>query len=104
MKADIVPFRGLDFAELEAGEHRLMHYTPPGKDELVCLQLTAMNGLCVLYLPGEQIVLLMGNVELTMTVTEWEALKPKVETVINAGRINAEAAMIDNTPTRAFEL
>lgn len=106
MKADITPFRGPNFAAYKPGDldKRTVHYTPLGEDEPVAVDIQPMSGLAITYWPGEIVRLVMGNIELSMTVAEWEALKPKVDKVIVAGRINAEAAMIDNTPTPAFEL
>jgi hypothetical protein len=106
MKADIIPFRGPDFSEYEPGslEKRIVYYTAPGEDEAVAIEIVPMNGVAIVYFPGEQISLFVGNVQLAMTVAEWEALKFQVESVIRAGRINAEAALVDNSPVSAFEL
>jgi hypothetical protein len=106
MKADIVPFRGPDFSEYKPGdgEKRTLHWNPPGEDEPVAIDVVPMSGVAIVYFPGEQVSLFVGNIQLAMTVVEWEALKPRVEQVIDAGRVNSKAAGIDGTPVKAFEL
>lgn len=69
-------------------EQRWIPYTPPGQ-KTVLLSVSSIGGLALLYMPPEEIWLLVGHMKLVFSVAEWELLVSKVGVVIETGRANA---------------
>lgn len=113
MKADIVAYRGPNFADATnaeidtvTGSKRTFHYKPPSPDpaELVAIDLQPIAGLAIVYLPGDIVKWMVGNIELTFTVEEWRAMTKQTDSVIETGRHNTAKAFPKIEKAKAHEL